>query len=213
MIYFKNFIYLALPSESLVLAFNLARQWWEAPQVLPVRRFAIIAGELYGHSSQTAETYKLFTGTSDKDGFPIHGIAAFSYENGGDRASKKEEGLHLTEGYIASNTILSCVLKYEFGGFNTTIEKQVAGNDASVIFSTVADGSLGKTPLGSQPIGSVTDSLSGLPKFRIVHGIVKQHYFERQVVYETNAVDQQWEILSFGSNARLSPDNLSEITK
>lgn len=211
--YHRNFIYIALPAESLVLIYNLQKQWWEAPQVLPVRRFAIIGGELYGHSSQTAETYKLFDGTSDKSGFPIHAIAAFSYENGGNRYWQKEEDKHFSEGYISSNTVLSSVIKYDFGGFTSIVEQPIEGDDDDIIFATAADGSLGKNPLGSMPFGSITDSMSDLPKFRVIHDLLKQDYFERQVIYETNDVDQQWELLAFGSNATLSPNSPSEITK
>lgn len=212
--YHKNMVWMALPAESLVLVYNLQKQYWEAPQTLPVQRFAIIGGELYGHSNAVPETYKLFDGFND-NGNPIEAIAAFSYENFGRRDAKKSEDANYSEGYISSNTVLTCALKYDFGGSTSIIEKEIDGNDDPIIFSTTADGSLGKNPYGSMPPGSVTDSQTGNPKFRIIHALGREglSYYERQVVYQTNDVDQQWEILAYGSNATLSPDNQSEITQ
>src|SRR3990167_434435 len=60
-IYFKKQIYVSAPASSNVFVYNMtsdADQYWEAPQVLPIGRFSIIDGELYGHSYQTSETYK-----------------------------------------------------------------------------------------------------------------------------------------------------------
>lgn len=45
--YFQNNIYIALPSESRLLVFNLEKGFWEAPWILPAGRLAIIGGELY----------------------------------------------------------------------------------------------------------------------------------------------------------------------
>jgi len=211
-IYHRSYLYLALPAEDLVLMYNLKRGFWEAPQVLPIRRFAVIDGELYGHSSAVPETYKLFTGWNDNE-FPIHATAAFAYENQGRRDAKKSETAHFTEGYISSNTALTLGLKYDFGGYTSIVEKEISGTDDSIVFATTADGSIGKNPIGQQPVGSITDSISGIPKFRVIHDLVRQDYYERQVLYETNEMDQQWEILAYGSNATLSPDNQTEITQ
>jgi len=210
--YHRNNLYVALPAESKVLIYNLQKQYWEAPQILPIRRLAIIGGELYGHSNAVPETYKLFDGYNDNEN-PIEGVAAFAYENLGRRDAKKSEDKHFSEGYISSNTKLTCATKYDFGGFTSIVETEIDGADDTILFSTTADGSLGKNPYGSQPIGSITDSQSGNPKFRVIHDLQKQDYYERQVIYTTNDVDQQWEILAYGSNATLSTADQFEITK
>jgi len=213
-VYHKNQIFVALPVESKVIIFNIEKGYWEAPQILAIRRLAVIDGEIYGHSSAVPETYKLFDGTSD-NGNPIHGIAAFSYQPYGRRDAKKIFDEFLTEGYVSTNTVLSVVLKYDFGGFTSIVEKLIEGDDEDIIFSTIADGSLGKNPIGSQPIGSVTDSLTGLPKFRVVHEVAKQaqDFYELQVQFESNEVNDQWEILAFGPNIQLSTNDNIPIKK
>jgi len=99
--YFRNNIYIALPSESLVLIYNIEKGFWEAPQVLPIRRLEVFGGELYGHSNSTAASYKLFTGTSD-NGNAIDSKAVFSYENFGDRGNEKSVSEAYIEGYIST---------------------------------------------------------------------------------------------------------------
>jgi hypothetical protein len=211
--YWRQYICVALPNESILLMYNIQKQYWEAPQVLPIGRLAIIGGDLYGHSNAVPETYHLFDGSYNDNSNPIDAIAAFAYENSGRRDAQKSEDAHYTEGYISSNTALTCVLKYDFGGFTSIVEETIDGADDDIIFSTSVDGSIGKNPIGEQPIGGITDSISNTPKFRVIHDLVKQNYYERQVQYSSNDVDQQWEILAYGSNATLSPDNQFAIRK
>lgn len=211
-LYHKLFLYVAVPAEQLVLIYNFAQEWWEAPQILPISRFAIIGGVLYGHSSQSPETYKLFDGTSD-NGNPIHAIAAFSYQNFGNRSGLKNFTEMYVEGYIAPNTDLAVGVKYDFGGINGIQQFNVIGSDTSVLFSTITDGSFGKNPLGSNPLGSITDSPSNLSKFRVIFTTKKVNFYEYEVFFETNDIDFQWQILSFGPNISLSLDQNVSIKK
>jgi hypothetical protein len=211
--YWKQYICVALPNESVLLMYNIQKKYWEAPQVLPIGRLAIIGGDLYAHSNAVPETYHLFDGQYSDNDNPIDAKAAFSYEASGRRDAQKAEDAHFTEGYISPNTKLTLALKYDFGGSSSIVEQIIDGDDDDILFSTTADGSLGKSPIGSQPVGSVTDSSTGNPKFRVIHDLVKQNYYERQVQYSSNDVDQQWEILAYGSNATLSPDNQFAIRK
>ncbi len=212
--YHNRIVYLALPSDGKVLMYNtqpiygeggdvIVPTSWESPQVLPARRIAIIGGLPYIHSSAVPETYKLFDGTDDND-LPIDAKAYFSYQNFGDRVSLKDFNEFYTEGYISSNTTLTLVLKYEFGGSKSVQNFDIAGDDASIIFQSTADGSLGKNPFGNQPIGSVTDTIDDLGKFRVIHKTVPINFHEIQVGYETNDVDFQFKLLAFGPEVRLS---------
>ena len=111
--YFKNNIYIALPNESLMLIYNLSKQFWEPPQVLPAGRLAIIGGDLYMHSNSVPETYKLFDGTND-NGNAIHAVAAFSYFGASNRDRLKNLDQWYSEGYLTANTVLSCDLLYDY---------------------------------------------------------------------------------------------------
>ena len=210
--YHKRLLHLCLPSEGLDHPYNVKEGFWEPPQVLPVRRFAIIGGNSYIHSASVPETYKLFDGHDDNDN-PIDAKAYFNYRHFGDRFGYKRFDEFGTEGYISPNTTLTLVLKYEFGGFESIQNFAISGSNSAIIFQTQADGSLGKHPIGSQPIGSVTDTIDDLGKFRIINTTTDINFFEYQVGYETNEVDYQWKIASFAPKLYMSNDIPVSIKK
>lgn len=210
--YFKNKTYIAVPSSSRVMVFDHQKQLWYPPWILPARRFSIINDELYFHSSQVSETYKMFDGYNDDDN-PIDAKAAFAYRSYGRRDWKKVYDEWFTEGYIASNTSLDYALKHDFGGFTGIQEHTISGADTDILFATTVDNSLGKSPIGSQPLGSITDSPSDLAKFRSVKEQTDRGlaFYEMQVVYGSNDLDQQWELLAFGGNVRLAAEDNQPI--
>lgn len=210
--YNRYFIYVSFPVNGVVRMYNRTTNYWEAPMLLPIGRFSIIDGVIYGHDYTVPQTYKLFSGFND-NGNPINCIAAFSYENEGTRASKKNMNRYYTEGYISSNTTLYLTLKYDFGGSTSLTTSPIAGTDTKIIFQTFADGSIGKNPIGSNPLGSITDSPSNLPKFRIINTFVRQNFYEYQPYYSSNETDQQWEIISRGGNVQQADDLQTEITE
>lgn len=208
--YFKNKTYIAVPSESKVMIYDHEKTLWNPPQLLPVQRLAIIGGSLYGHSSQTDETYLLFDGTNDNTN-PIDWKMYFAYNNFGVRSWAKEFNEQYSEGYISTNTIATMVLKYDFGGFTSTVNKTIDGSDPTILFATSTDNSLGKVPLGSQPLGSITDSIDNLSKFRVIHTLAKQDNFEFQVGYEGSNTDDQFQLLAQGPNALESDQDNIQI--
>src|SRR5690606_14671061 len=65
--YFQKFVYIAIPREGLIRVYTMTNSvdnsevmpastqfYWEAPLTIPVSRFSIIDGELYGHSYLTS---------------------------------------------------------------------------------------------------------------------------------------------------------------
>jgi hypothetical protein len=198
--YFRNKTYITLPSESKVLIYDHEKGFWFPPQILPISRFAIIDGELYGHSKDNLETFKLFSGTSD-NGQPFTARAAFSYRNLGRPDWKKSFDHYLVEGYVSTNTKLTCGLKYDFGGVQGIEEHTIDGSDSKITLQTTSDGSIGKNPLGSNPLGSITDSVDDLPKFRIIISTQKKDFYEFQTIFETQSTDYNWQILRHGPNA------------
>lgn len=202
-VYHKGVIHVAVPSSNKWMRYDMIRGYWQPPRVANFSRFTIYGGNLYGHSASIPETYLLDDGYND-NGNAIHCIAAYAYRNFGNRSWIKNFDEHYTEGYIASNVVIDVSIKYNFGGSSTIKTKQITGTDVGILFQTVADGSLGKNPFGSNPIGSITDSPSDLPKFRISHELKVADFYEYQVQYSTNDVDQKWEIIAQGPNARLA---------
>ncbi len=205
--YFRYFIYIAVPKEGLVRIFNLANNAWEAPQTIPVSRFYIVDGELYGHGYNSSESYKLFVGYADRvytgfAGYPIQANAVFSYEQYGSRSAlKRGNGLYV-EGYITPNTILTCMITYELDGCATTQTFEVNGSDTQIVCIPNTEGSLGKTSLGKQKLGGAgSNSLTGLPpKFRVEKTFPNKNFFECSVSFSVLGVDNRFELLAFGLN-------------
>lgn len=204
--YDNYYIYAAVPRENVVRMYNVKKNYWEAPQTIPVSFFYHVLNSLgqtalYGHSSSTNESYKLFTGYND-NGNPINAIAAFPYvcTQAGAPQMKKAFNAVYTEGYISSNTQLLLGVNYDFGGFSGTFNVEIDGSDSTILFNRITDGSLGRNTLGTQPLGQILNLpfTPIVPKFRSIKTMPRQDFFEYQIVYSTNQVDAQWTLLRFG---------------
>jgi hypothetical protein len=210
--FFRNNVYISLPAESKVYIYNVERAFWEAPQLLAIRKFSIINGELYGHSANTAETYKLFNGYNDNEN-PIKGVVNFAYQNFNDRINLKAFDELYTEGLIRSNTTLKLKIRYEYNGFAGIKEYDIKGNDKDILFGVNSDNSLGKISLGKEPIGSTTDEVTFLNKFRQINTTKKVDFHEVQISYESDQVDASWEILAYGQNTSAVTSQPNSIKK
>lgn len=210
--YNENQLFVTYPSEGKVLIYDFYQKLWQPPQVLPVRRLAVIGGEVYGHSSAVPETYALFAeDTYSDNGLPIEARAALAYANYGDRAWRKRHDEWYSELYKTPGTTVSLTLKYDFGGSTQTVSEEIGDLPDRHVFATNTDGSLGKWPLGSQPLGSVTDSPDDLEKVRVIHQADEADYYEIQPVYSSNDVDQRWQLLATGGNVELSKNDNVDI--
>ena len=205
--YHRYYIYVAIPKEGIVLIYNIATSSWESPQTLPISRFYIVEGELYGHSYNSSESYKLFTGYSDRAysgflGYPIEAVARFAYQNYGSRFSYKKANELYVEGYITQNTSLICTLTYELDGCATTKTFTIDGSDNQIVCIPTTLGSLGKESLGKSKIGgSGSTSLTGLPpKFRTIQTFSNTDFFENSIAFSIIGTDNRFELLCFGLN-------------
>lgn len=205
--YFQYNIYVAVPKEGLVLVYSLITNSWESPQTLPISRFYIVDGELYGHSYNTSESYKLFTGYADRvhsnfNGYPIDAKWIFSYQSYGSRAIYKRANSLYVEGYINPNTIVTVTLTYELDGCATTRSFTIDGSDTQIVCLPLSPGSLGKTSLGKQKLGGdTTHSIQNLPpNFRVEKTFNNTNFFQSSVSFEVLGVDNRFELLAFGLN-------------
>lgn len=202
--YFRYFIYVSIPTQGIVRVYNIAKGWWEAPQLLPICRFAIIDGELYGHSYLTPQTFKLFTGYSD-NGNPIDARLHMSYQNYGTRTQTKFFNEAFYEGYISSNTTLTYEIKYEIDGCASLQKYDINGTDRQVVCVQSTSALFGKTALGKNPLGSSVDEVSMMPKMRGIKTFPRKDFYEVQFRFSSYGVDLQWEILAFGALVEQSP--------
>lgn len=203
--YWRYYILVAVPKEGIVLIYSLATNSWEAPQTLPISRFYIVAGELYGHSYSTFESYKLFEGYADRvypgfGGFAIQANWVFSYQNYGSRFSFKSATKAYAEGYINSNTTLTMNITNDLDGCATQKTFDLSGADSQFVCVASSEASLGKTALGKQKLGGDADtSINSLPpKFRWFPTFTNTDFFENSISFSVLGVDNRAEILAFG---------------
>lgn len=222
----QKYGYVCVPKNGLVRIYNMTddgklddetgmlikNHYWEAPIGYPMKCLAVIDGDLYGHSYQSSNTYKLFTGYSF-DGNAYEATAAFSFENSNCRNLRKTCTSVFTEGYISSNTTLTLTVQRELtGGSSATFD--ILGSDTSIVQQPDDVASLGKAPLGSHPLGGelvFTDPGSTPPKFRVYKTTSPVPYFEQQKRYSSTGVDQIWEVLATGDNAKVSAELPTDI--
>jgi len=174
-----------------------------------MRRMAIIGSDIYAHSAGQPETYKLFDGTSDGTSATLIGIsfkskAVMAYRDFGNRFHQKNFLFWATEGLISSNTTLTHRINYDFDGFTSQQEKEIKGSDANIIFTTEQDASLGNHSLGDISLAGDIEDSDDLPKFRVIQSFPLIDFFEVQEIYESDDVDQQWQILATGPAATVS---------
>lgn len=204
-LYFQDNIYIAIPREQIVLIYNLSRNFWEAPQVMPISKLSVIDGKICGHSSFTPETYTLFTGNND-NGAPIKSVARMSYKIGTARSGYNKFNEVYVEGYI-NESKLTCNVLYDYGGASGFVPFTIDGNDEQLLAKPASNfGSLGKNTLGKAPLGSGTTVTEDeiLNKFRIIKGIQNLDNFEHTVEFTSEDDDAQWKIIAYGTSTDVS---------
>lgn len=221
--WYKNSYFLSAPTNSRVYILDFVedadgkvRRFWNPPQTLPVRAFSIISDALHGHSNSVAETYELFSGVSDlipngtagnpADKLPVECIAAFTYNNYGDRANDKTFDEYYVDGEITTGTNdLLLTLNYDFGGATQVLEKTIDGSDGDILEGNVGFNSLGQQNLGVNPLGGLLNPPDDARKFAVVFEVAKEDFRQMQAIFSTYEVDRYWSIISHGANAKLSP--------
>jgi len=207
----QNRLYLSEPanSKAYILEFredvngNLIR-FWQPPQILPVRQWSLIDNVLHGHSNSNAETFKLFDGTDD-NGLPFSAVAAFSYNNYGDRVNFKTFSRWFLEGYISRNTTMDVTFNYDYEGSREQRVILVKATDNAIIFENPNGGGiLGQLTLGGGTLGGGDDDSSDTPKFAAIIPMAPLDFRELQVIYKIDEVDERFELLSDGGNIQPS---------
>jgi hypothetical protein len=204
--YWKRSIYIALPASGVVLIYDLQRKLWQPPQTVPIGRFAIIGDWLYGHSSVSNESYKLFTGTNDNGNY-IPQVARFAYNNGGKRDLLKNASQLWSDGYITPNGLLNMNFYAGFEGVAGKKIMPINGGDTSIT-NPVGGSPLGDEPLGATPIGGDNlDAVTGLPgtnatmlRFYQDDTMAVIDHIENFVEFTMDTLDAQFALVGYGSN-------------
>ncbi len=227
-VYFhQKYAYVCVPREGLIRVYNMTddgatdtagniikNHYWEAPITYPMTCLSVIDGDLYGHSYQSSNTFKLFDGY-EFDTNTYECVAAFSFENGGVRNLRKSSNALFVEGYITSNTTLTASLQRELTG-GSIADFPISGADTAIVQQPADVASLGKDSLGKHSLGGedvFADQLTNPPKFRVYKTYPRTPYFEEQKRFSSLGVNQVWELVSTGTDAKVTDEMPSDITQ
>lgn len=211
LLYFKGATYITAPISGLMFVYDHENGYWNPPQEGDFGLLSIIDGNLCCHSAISSKTYQIMVdGTYTDNNYPISHKAVFVYRNGGQRAWKKKFDEYYTEGYIYGNTIIDMKIQYEYDGSESVVSREIDAQKSEHIFGANSSGGIGLVPLGSNPLGGSTVSITNFKKFRIIHELNSINHYEYEVSYETNSIDYAWSIVSHGPNLVLAnEDNVS----
>lgn len=210
LLYYKRATYITVPEDGIMFIYDHENEYWNPPQYGDFGRLAIINGDLCCHSFLSSQTYKIFVDGEYRDNsFPISHNATFVYRNGGQRAKQKQFNEYFTEGFIYGNTVINLSIGYEYQGSESVISREIDAGKTRHIFGVIPNAQLGQVPLGNNPLGGTTQSISNFRKFRIIHEMNKIDNYEYVVTYSSDTGDYAWSIISHGPNLTISPaDNV-----
>ena len=230
--WYRNYAFIAVPKEGLIRIYNMTDQtqesysswnpvenverqpwFWEAPIHYPISGFYTVDGEIYGHSYTTSESYKLFDGGTF-NGQNITANATFGFTDLGDRTQSKRSSKLWAEGYIKQNTLLNANIIGDLDTFEAKNTVVYDGSDMTIVAYGGDGNSLGKNPLGSNPLGGSNYISNALfAWFRGIKTYNREPYYLEQISFTSSGPDQQWELLSFGTNATMTTEGNNNITQ
>lgn len=220
--YENEFLYVTIPSLGIIRIYNMTNQdegkkyfYWESPQTIPISKIMNTGdGNIYGHSAQTSDTYKLFSGSSD-NGAQISAIATFPQITFGDRHKSKSFIKEYVEGYLSQTTTLTCQLLFIGSNRMTTLTKKVLGTNSAITTNVVDTTSLGKVSLGKQPIGTDLQQQSSQvlsPNFATYLTFQRTPFFKVQPIFSSLGTSQSWQVLAYGFNQQTTSEQETSIT-
>jgi len=185
---------------------------WHAPFVWNATRIDEVNGIVVAFSNANPQYYQVWNtdqfyddSPSDEE-LPYTSILAPAYYTGSRRQGLITFDKVFSEGYLTPGTELFGTINYDYLGSTASITFPINTIMRPAKLFTLSVGSLGDTPLGDNPLGDELDtgsSVEELPKFKNINSVTTLSSFEYQMVYTSEAVNSQWEILAYGTNVHL----------
>jgi hypothetical protein len=193
--------------NNVVFVRNLDYNFWESPIVgWNSSEFVVYddgTGEsLYFSDSAIKSVYRVVDGASDA-GFDVLANWRSKRINFGMPSVQKEVVDFYIEGYISENTELFISLLVDEDGFTQVFNTSLLGTDTEYLYDSTEYNVFGLSPFGSRRFGSQED-ISTLNPFRVYLGkeFVVNQFYNVQVEFLSDGLNQEWEITSFGLKAR-----------
>lgn len=213
---FQNKAYFAGKSNSssinnVVFIRNLDYNFWESPVVgWNVSEFVVYndgSGEaLYFSDSSIKSVYKVVPGANDA-GFDVLANWRSKQITFDMESVQKEVVDFYVEGYISENTELFISMLVDEDGFTQVFNTSLSGTETEYLYDSTEYNVFGLSPFGSKRFGSQED-ISTLNKFRVYLGkdFRANQFYNVQVEFLSDGLNQEWEVTSFGLKARKYSD-------
>jgi len=201
---------------------------WQPPQQWNISRVDSFNGVTIGFSNSNPQMYQLwdtlqYHDDSPSGQLPYTSIMLTGYHNGnqGRRQGKRIFEKVFWEGYATPGTQLYGALYYDYQGSTTLlsviISDKTSGFTTNQLFTGLVPPSLGDASLGDNPLGdglnTLPDDQATLAKFRVINDVQPIDCFEYALMVYSSTADDRWEIISLGTNARVSESQAAEIRK
>lgn len=223
-----DFTYLTVPNTGSVYLYQVrqsidasgqvvAERLWHPPFVWNATRIDEINGTIVAYSNANPQIYEVwdtgqyFDDSPSDEALPYECVMALSYRDLNRRQGLNSFNKNFSEGYITAGTTLTATIYYNYQGSLNIVPCIVnspdqpgytfSGNDDP---SSLGDVSLGDESLGSDDEGG--NSQDSLLKFKVINSVPIINNFEYQVVYSSNEVNAQWEVLATATNATVETE-------
>lgn len=220
---FRNRILFTLKSGSdfntnnIVVIYNKTTKSFEGIWSVPVGSFQIYNNDLYYAESNGANVWKMFTGKTDLRGNNNIPITSRWQSNFMNLLPIKAniQGLNsiAVEGYIKANTNLTINIFKDFSE-DSALSFNFGGNEDNFLSSNDIGTFFGNNPLGLNPIGTIDPvSSDGSRRFSFIVYFpwIYAQYFS--FGFESNGIDQDWEVIRCSLGLRESVTIRQEKTK
>lgn len=191
----------------------IADRLWNPPFVWDVSRIAVVNGVVHGYSNANPQMYQLWDtdqwhddGPSEES-IPYEALMRMAYRSHDRRQGMLTFDKLYTEGYMTEGTELLGYVYSDYQGAKGL--QSVTVNSIALpakFFSGVIPPSLGTSAIGDLPLGDGIIPEGGeqelVPKFRKINKLALTNCFEYNIVIYSSGVDNRWEILALGVNAR-----------
>jgi len=192
-----------------------AERLWHSPFIWNASRIDEIDGQIVAFSNANPQVYyvwdtnQYYDDSPSDEEIPYTSTLAFAYRTENKRYSLKLFDKVYTEGYLTPGTTLNLEVNYNFNGAGGQLSTVINSSALPAYLFQTSAGSLGDIPLGDAPLGDilVEGEMTDLVKFRNIKSLGLKDCFEYQLIYSSENVNDQWQILATGTNTKLSDEN------
>jgi hypothetical protein len=220
-VYTKNNAFFLFPNESIMLIYDIQRQFWQPPQIISGSCLSVDEnGNVLLHSAQTDESFTLFSGMND-NGVSISFSAVTNIFTSGKRSKRKTYDEIFVEVLVNGNTnALSCSMYSGYRGASGIATFTVgAGDDARFVEEPAISSGFGSDPFGSTPFGSLfpdaeeDSEIGAIKKLYEIQGMNRVEAFTQQMQFATDELDAYFEIISWGYNPQATSTSAVDLMR